>query len=274
MIYGSQLQHTCWIYSFFSPRLAQGQVRVPFSAAHPHRHALCGSLWWTALRKASVFQNELSAIYRWPQWLSDSISGAQGGAGWKPVIRSALKWCTLPVILFIHLPPQHFHHLISHICLSPSSYVETQTERGTAVGFLRPLNSCKPCMALHLFKSHSITVCISTKASYITVHRGVLSGLTLLTSEQMEIICYGERPENGLASISLSQAGSLKWDNLNKATWEESGLGCGFIWCGTMNTTKSLWIFINYSDDLLCLGASDAVSLPLQGARRNKWSAH
>lgn len=57
--------HTCWIYSFFSLcRLAQGQVRVPFSAAHPHHRAVCGTLWWTALRKAGVFQNELSAIYR------------------------------------------------------------------------------------------------------------------------------------------------------------------------------------------------------------------
>ncbi len=48
--------HTCWIYSFFSLcRLAQGQVRVPFSAAHPHHHAVCGTLWWTALREAAVF---------------------------------------------------------------------------------------------------------------------------------------------------------------------------------------------------------------------------
>lgn len=110
---------------------------------------------------------------------------------------------------------------------------------GTAVGFLRPRNSCKPRMALHLFKSRSIMACISTKVSYITVHSGVLSGLTLLTSEQMEIIWRGVRPENGLASILLSQARSLKWDNSNKATWEKSGLVCGFIRGGTMNTTKS-----------------------------------
>lgn len=58
---------------------------------------------------------------------------------------------------------------------------------GAAVGFLRPRNSCKPRMALHLFKSCSIMACISNKASCITVHSGVLSGLTLLTSEQMEI---------------------------------------------------------------------------------------
>lgn len=65
---------------------------------------------------------------------------------------------------------------------------------GTAVGFLRPRNSCKPRMALHLFQSCSIMACISTKASCITVHSGVLSGLTLLTSEQMEIIWEGVRP--------------------------------------------------------------------------------
>ena len=61
--------HTCWIYSFFFLslcRLAQGQVRVPFSAAHPHHRAVRGTLWWTALRMAAVFQNELSAIYRQP----------------------------------------------------------------------------------------------------------------------------------------------------------------------------------------------------------------
>lgn len=110
---------------------------------------------------------------------------------------------------------------------------------GTAVGFLRPRNSCKPRMALHLFKSRSNTACISTKASYITVHGGVLSGLTLLTSEQMEIIWQGVRPENGLANILLSQAGRLKWDSLNKATWEKSGLSCRFIQGGTMNTMKS-----------------------------------
>lgn len=32
--------------------------------------------------------------------------------------------------------------------------------------------------------------------------------------------------------------------------------------------------FIIHLDDLLCLGASDVVTLPLEGARRNKWSAH
>lgn len=32
--------------------------------------------------------------------------------------------------------------------------------------------------------------------------------------------------------------------------------------------------FIIYLDDLLCLGASDVVALPLERARRNKWSSH
>lgn len=72
--------HTCWIYSFFLSCLAQGQVRVPFSTAHPHCSADCGTLWWTAQTTASVLQNELSAIYRWPQWLRDATSGVRTDA--------------------------------------------------------------------------------------------------------------------------------------------------------------------------------------------------
>lgn len=104
------------------------------------------------------------------------------------MIRYALKWCTLlpvtpraPASLDFSSPHQS-RPSFSLLLLGDSD------GEGAAVGFLRPRNSCKPRMALHLFKSCSVMACISTKASYITVHSGVLSGLTLLTSEQMEII--------------------------------------------------------------------------------------
>lgn len=47
--------------------------------------------------------------------------------------------------------------------------------------------------------------CISTGPGFITVHGGVLSGLTLLTSEQMEKIWSGVGPESGPASVSSEQ---------------------------------------------------------------------
>lgn len=132
-------------------------------------------------------------------------------------IRHASKCCTqLPVIHVIHLPLCMSHHLISHVRLSVSILRGDSDRGGTAVGFRRPRNSCKVHMELHLFKSCSIMGCISTKASCSTVHSGVLSGLSLLTSEQMEIIWEDVRPENGLASIFLSQACSLKWGNAKR----------------------------------------------------------
>lgn len=88
MIYGSRLQSTYMLNLLFfslslsfSPsrslfRLAQGQVRVPFSAAHPHHHAVCGTLWWTAQRKADVFKMSWA-----PSIGSDTTQGAQGRQG-------------------------------------------------------------------------------------------------------------------------------------------------------------------------------------------------
>lgn len=71
-------------------------------------------------------------------------------------------------------------------------------------------------------------------------------------------------PKNGL----LAQA-SLKWDNLNRVTWEKSG--SKFILGGTINIFSR---FIIYLDDLLRRGASEAATLPLDLARHNKWNAH
>lgn len=110
--------HTCWIYSFFSLcRLAQGQVRVPFSAAHPRHHAV---LWHFVMD--STEKGPCTFKMNWAPsmgWHSDWVTVQWG------------KWCTrLPVAPLIHLPLSVFHHLISHVGLSVSFYLQTQTERG------------------------------------------------------------------------------------------------------------------------------------------------
>lgn len=129
--------HTCWIYSFFFfflCRLAQGQVRVPFSAAHPHHHAVCGTLWWTAPEKGQcVFK-----------------------MNWAPSIGSHSDWATVPLVCrecmewgnkkgqicieMLHSitcvtphPPASLHVSSPHQSrpsFSLSFYLGTQTERG------------------------------------------------------------------------------------------------------------------------------------------------
>lgn len=163
MIYGSQLQRTYMLnllfFFFFPPlcRLTQGRVRVPFSAAHPHHCAVCGTLWWTAPETGQC-------IYKMNR--APSIGWRRDWKTLPPVCRECreetnyyqicINWCTaLPVAVLTHLPLSMFHHLISHVCLSVSSYLQTQTERGQLWLFLRPHNSCNPRMALHLFKSCS-----------------------------------------------------------------------------------------------------------------------
>lgn len=133
--------HTCWIYSFFFfflCRLAQGQVRVPFSAAHPHHHAVCGTLWWTAPGKGQcVFKmNWAPSIGSHSDWATVPLVCRECMEWGNKRVRYALKCCTLlPVLLLIHLPLCMFHRLISHVRLSVSPFTWGLRQRGDSCGF-------------------------------------------------------------------------------------------------------------------------------------------
>lgn len=144
-------------------------------------------------------------------WLSSTISGRQcrtkDGTGDKTNDTICIKTVhySLPVIFFLSQPLSLIHHLIGHVRPSVSFYWRTRSERGQLWAFSGLATAAKH--AWHCICS----VCsgsIRQLALQFTVAFSL--GLTLLTGEQMDIIWWRVRPENGLASIFLSPVGSLK----------------------------------------------------------------
>lgn len=152
--------HTCWIYSFFffPPSLSPGSRTGKGAFLRSSSPPRC-SLWHSVMDSPETGQ----CIYKMNR--APSIGWRRDWKTLPPACRECREetnyqictnWCTaLPVAVLTHLPLSVFHHLISHVCLSVSSYLQTQTERGQLWLFLRPRNSCNPRMALHLFKSCS-----------------------------------------------------------------------------------------------------------------------
>lgn len=122
--------HTCWIYSFTPPvplcRLAQGQVRVPFAAAHPHHHAVCGTGWWTALSTAHAFSKWIER-HLW----ADARTEVEGGEETSHQIPAEL---VRSATCGTHLPLSVFHHLITHVRLSVPLFTCRLRQRQGAEG--------------------------------------------------------------------------------------------------------------------------------------------